>query len=62
MSKKGRLALVKIQDQWKTIQGVEDEAEIEPENELKVVFENGELLVEHSFQEVRQRAERAAKN
>ena len=50
---------MKIQGQWKTIQEVKDEAEIESENELKVVFKNGELLVNHTFEEIRKRAEEA---
>lgn len=53
-SKKGRLALIKEEGQYKTIRQEELKGR---ENILIPVFENGRLLKEHSFKEVRDRAE-----
>jgi nicotinamide phosphoribosyltransferase len=53
-SKKGRLALVKEDGKWDTI----NEAELgDRKNYLETVFENGELVKEITFDEVRKNAE-----
>jgi nicotinamide phosphoribosyltransferase len=52
-SKPGRLKLVKENGQYKTV-GEEEAPELP--DELQTVFENGEVLVEYGFEEVRKRA------
>lgn len=55
VSKKGRLLLVKEDGVYKTI--TEAERKKDQEDELVTVFENGELVKEYTFEEVRRRAE-----
>jgi nicotinamide phosphoribosyltransferase len=53
-SKRGRLALHFKDNHWKTVRqrrGIDD-----PEDRLKPVFRDGELLIEQSVPEVRRRA------
>ncbi len=52
-SKKGRLALTRVDDQWQTVKRDTIPAEA---NELVSVFRNGKLLVECTLDEVRGRA------
>ena len=54
-SKKGDLKLVKIVDGYKTLTSL-DEGFAEAEDSLVTVFENGEVLKEYSFEEVRENA------
>ncbi len=54
-SKAGRLVLVKDDKEWKTVR--EEEAmRAGLNNELVTVFENGEVLVDYTFSEIRERA------
>lgn len=54
-SKAGRLALVRDGDTFKTVR--EDEAErLNLKDELVTVFENGDVLVKHTFADIRARA------
>lgn len=55
-SKKGCLKLIKHEGVYKTVRE-DDSAYTEFENELKVVFENGEIKREFTFEEVRSNAE-----
>lgn len=52
-SKRGRLKLIKVGDQFQTIKEHESEAL----DQMNVVFENGKLLREYTFEEIRQRVE-----
>ncbi len=54
-SKAGRLALVKIDGEFKTVRE-EEAARLGLKDELETVFENGEILVKHSFADIRARA------
>ena len=54
-SKKGELKLVKVDGEYKTLTNF-DEGFAEAVDELVTVYENGELLVEYSFEEIRTRA------
>lgn len=54
-SKKGELKLVKVDGEYKTLTNF-DEGFAEAVDELVTVYENGELLVEYSFEEIRNRA------
>lgn len=54
-SKAGRLALVKVDGEFKTVR--EEEAKrLGLKDELVTVFENGEVLIKHSFADIRARA------
>jgi len=54
-SKAGRLVLVKVDNVYKTM-SEEQAASMGLENELVVVFKDGELMVDHTFAEIRARA------
>lgn len=54
-SKKGCLKLIKHEGAFKTVRE-DDPVYAEYENELKVVFENGEIVKEFTFEEVRRNA------
>lgn len=54
-SKKGHMKLVKVDGEYKTLTNF-DEGFAEAVDELVTVYENGELLVEYSFEEIRNRA------
>ena len=54
-SKKGKLLLVKQDGEFKTIK--ESEKGPEQDDELVVVFENGKMVTEWNFEEVRKRAQ-----
>ena len=54
-SKKGELKLVKVDGEYKTLTNF-DEGFAEAVDELVTVFEDGELLVEYSFEMIRTRA------
>ncbi len=54
-SKAGRLALVKVDGTYATMR-IEEAARLGLKNELVPVFRNGELLVDQSFAEIRERA------
>ena len=60
-SKKGRLALVRLDGEWKTIQEVDPtkEEEMEGEDQLRLVYENGKLVVDDKFDAIRERAAKA---
>jgi nicotinamide phosphoribosyltransferase len=51
-SKRGRLALVKLDSEYRTV----NESIVNGDNILQKVFENGNLLIEENFETVRQRA------
>jgi nicotinamide phosphoribosyltransferase len=53
-SKRGRLALVKTDTGYETVAETE---QTDPLNQLAVVFENGQILKEETFEMVRQRAD-----
>lgn len=54
-SKKGHMKLVKVDGEYKTLTNF-DEGFSEAVDELVTVYENGELLVEYTFEETRTRA------
>jgi nicotinamide phosphoribosyltransferase len=54
-SKSGRMKLVKTKDGYTTVTS-KDEGYEEASDELVPVFENGEILTEYSFEEIRERA------
>lgn len=54
-SKKGHMKLVKVDGEYKTLTNF-DEGFSEAVDELVTVYENGELLVEYTFEEIRTRA------
>ena len=54
-SKRGRLILSKMDNDWVTLK--ENSAD-EHENYLKTVYENGELKIDETFEKIRQRASR----
>lgn len=57
MSKKGRLALVKEEDgKYKTYE-LSEFKKLGSNNELLLVFKNGELLLDQNFTEVRKNAD-----
>jgi nicotinamide phosphoribosyltransferase len=59
-SKRGRLALVKQEGgEYRTVQVAACGGADQPEDELVVVFENGVLKQDWTFQEVRARAEQS---
>ncbi|MBV6547436.1 nicotinate phosphoribosyltransferase, partial [Ursidibacter maritimus] len=53
-SKKGILALTKSENEWQTVRIEELN---DKENQLRTIFLNGKLLIDESFEQVRQRAE-----
>ncbi|MEZ5427195.1 MAG: nicotinate phosphoribosyltransferase [Pyrinomonadaceae bacterium] len=58
-SKKGRLDLVLEQGQYKTVRLPDAETLAAENTQLRTVFENGDLLIDDSLDEIRKRAESA---
>jgi nicotinamide phosphoribosyltransferase len=54
-SKKGRLALIKVDGEFQTVT-IEEAGELGATDLLEVVFENGEIVKEYTFAEVRENA------
>jgi nicotinamide phosphoribosyltransferase len=56
-SKAGRLDVIKINGEFVTVQGIPSNVISLPNTAMETVYENGSMLKEHTFAEVRSRAD-----